>query len=221
MRKTINVDANPTVGVISAPTRLCASVIWAARRALGTTLNSDSTSYDLGTEDQAILAEAIRFRRWWLFAGGAFHFSISDLPISTVLSLAMSRRGELVMEAPEAVKFRAAVSPIGMANSAVFTLSSVIERLIKLHGDLQDGGLPAYQLLELLPLGAAVDVEYLIPASDLLSLAESVVMRNDTARGDSMLCEIIWSLLGCASDVCPDIFIPVKEMFCGKKTVLD
>ncbi len=213
MKKTINIDARPVVGVVSSPTRLCASVIWAARRALGTTLNTDSSSYGIGTEDQKILDEAIKFRRWWLFAGGSFHFSISDLPISTVLALALTRHGELVMEAPELVKFRAAVCPIGMANSSVFTLSSVIERLVKLHSDLQSSGLPAYQLFELLPMGAAVDVEYMIPASALLALADDVIRQTDTARSDSMLSDVVWDLLGCAADVCPDIFITAKESF--------
>ena len=215
MRKTLNVEASPVVGLISGPSSYWRSVVHAARRTLGSTLESDST-VELGSEDSKILAEAIRFRRWWLFAGGSFHFSLMDIPMSTLVSLMQLRYGTVVCESPSVMKFKAAVCPIGMASSAVFTLTSVIERLVKLHEDMLSAGYPPAQLVELLPLGSAVDAEFLIPGDELLKLGEAVTERKDVLRADALLPELVEELYNLAGCGYPEIFVAAKELFYGK-----
>lgn len=212
MKRTLNVEANPNVAIISYPSNYVRSVVWMIRRVLGNTLDSDTADV-VGSKDQDLIISAIRAKRWWAFAGGAFHFGVSDIPLSTTMSLALLGVGTVVPEAPEVLKFRAAVSPIAMTNSAVFTLATEIDRLAKLHDDMQAGGIPAHQLQELLLLGSVVDFEYALTGAELLRLCEIVLLQGDNYRSDVMMPELVEELLSRATDVCPDIFFLAKEIF--------
>lgn len=214
MKRTLNVEASPQVSLISYPHNYARSVVWMARRVLGNTLESDSGD-SLGDQDRQLVISALRAKRWWAFSGGSFHFSVSDVPLSTIFSLSLLQLGVIASEAPEIMKFKAAVSPIAMTNSAVFTLTTEIERLAKLHEDMQLSGLPPHQLQELLLFGSVADFEYTVSGAELLRLCEVVLEQGDNFRSDAMMPEMVSELLSRAADVCPDVFILAKEFLNG------